>query len=75
MLCPGVSVFDRGIVEDPKMLRPRVIAREMSAAPPPGHPFQIVCHLSEALLKDSYLPEFLLNIIFRKQLTTDERLR
>jgi hypothetical protein len=52
-----------------------IIAREMSATPLPGHPFQIVCHLSEALIKDSYLPEFLLNIIFEKQLTTDEGLR
>jgi len=32
MLSPGGSVFDIGIVEDPEILRPRVIARKMSAA-------------------------------------------
>jgi hypothetical protein len=36
MLCPGVSVFDKSIVQDPEMLWPMVIAREMSAAPLSG---------------------------------------
>jgi hypothetical protein len=33
MLYPGVSVFDKSMVENPEMLWPMVIAREMSAAP------------------------------------------
>jgi hypothetical protein len=36
MLCPGVSGLDNSIVEDPEMLWPMVIAREMSAAPLSG---------------------------------------
>jgi hypothetical protein len=36
MLFPGVGVFDSGIIEDPEILRPRVIAREVSAAPLSG---------------------------------------
>jgi hypothetical protein len=75
MLCPGVSVFGKGIVENPEILRPGVVAREMRAAPPYGHPFQIVCHISGIILKDSYMPEILLNNISGRQLTTDGRLR
>jgi hypothetical protein len=36
MLCPGVSVFDKSIVQDPEISWPMVIAREMSAAPLSG---------------------------------------
>jgi len=52
-----------------------IIAREMSATPLPGHPFQIVCHLSDDLENGFYPFEILSNIIFDKQLTTGERLQ